>query len=107
MFKMAFFWVFENDNILVLNYTRLQKSGISPQQKLGSLQNLKFIRGKHQIFSPKDLARTCAHELLTRGRAHDKTCTRVFTACVREFWGGGGVNFLSVDKPTYLILASY
>ena len=44
--KIVFFGVFENDNILSSKSYTVTKSGISPQQKLGSLQNLKlkFIR---------------------------------------------------------------
>ena len=44
--KIAFFGGFENDNILSSKSYTVTKSGISPQRKLGSLQNLKlkFIR---------------------------------------------------------------
>ena len=38
--KIAFFWGVENDNILSLKPYTVTKSGISPQRKLGSLQNL-------------------------------------------------------------------
>ena len=40
--KIAFFGGFENDNILSSKSYTVTKSGISPQRKLGSLQNLKL-----------------------------------------------------------------
>ena len=43
--KIAFFWGFENDNILSSKSYKsynVTKSEISPQQKLGSLRNLKL-----------------------------------------------------------------
>ena len=40
--KIAFFEGFENDNILSSTSYTVTKSGISPQRKLGSLQNLKL-----------------------------------------------------------------
>ena len=40
--KIAFLGVFENDNILKSKSYTVTKSEISPQQKLGSLRNLKL-----------------------------------------------------------------
>ena len=40
MFKIAFFGVFKNDNILSSKSYKVTKSEISPQGKLGSLRNL-------------------------------------------------------------------
>ena len=41
--KLRFFLGFKNDNILSSKSNTVTKSEISPQQKLGSLQNLKQI----------------------------------------------------------------
>ena len=38
-FKIVFFWGFKNDNILSSKSNTFTKSEISPQRKLGSLQN--------------------------------------------------------------------
>ena len=38
--KIVIFWGFENDNILSSKSNTVTKSKISPQRKLGSLQNL-------------------------------------------------------------------
>ena len=45
--KIAFFGFFENDNILNSTSNTVTKSGISPQRKLGSLQNLKLKLIRH------------------------------------------------------------
>ena len=45
--KIAFFGVFENDNILSSKSYTVTKSGISPQRKLESLQNLKLKLKRH------------------------------------------------------------
>ena len=45
--KIAFFWVFENDNISSSKSYTATKSRISPQRKLGSLQNLKLKLIRH------------------------------------------------------------
>ena len=39
---LKLFWGFENDNILSLKSYTVTKSGISPQQKLGYLRNLRL-----------------------------------------------------------------
>ena len=41
-FKIVFFWVFKNDNILSSKSYTVTKSEISPQRMLGSLRNLKL-----------------------------------------------------------------
>ena len=40
--KIALFWGFKNDNILSSKSYMVTKSGISTQQKLGSLRNLRL-----------------------------------------------------------------
>ena len=75
-FKIAFFLVFKNDNILSSKSYTVTKSEISPQRKLGSLQNLKLklIRYKltTRLFFVKFRART------TRVQTQ---CTRVYGSC--------------------------
>ena len=46
-FKIVFFGHFKNDNILSSKSYTVTKSEISPQRKLGSLQNLKLKLIKH------------------------------------------------------------
>ena len=45
--EIAFFGGFENDNILGSKSYTVTKSGISPQQKVRSLRNLKFKFIRH------------------------------------------------------------
>ena len=47
--KIAFFWVFENDNILSSKSYTVTKSEISPQRQLGSLRNLKLILIRQEV----------------------------------------------------------
>ena len=64
--KIAFFWVFENDNILSSKSYTVTKSGISPQRKLGSLRNFRLFLIRYKVISKfffvKIRARTRAYE---------------------------------------------
>ena len=66
LLKIVFFGGFENDNILSSKSYMVTKSEISPQRKVGSLQNLKlkFIRkdSTTKFFFVKIRARTRAKE---------------------------------------------
>ena len=52
-FKIAFFWVFKNDNILSSKSYTVTKSEISPQLMLGSLRNLKLKLMRHYLTTKK------------------------------------------------------
>ena len=52
-FKIAFFGVFKNDNILSSKSYTVTKSEISPQRKLGSLPNLKLKLIRHYLTTKK------------------------------------------------------
>ena len=52
-FKIAFFWVFKNDNILSSKSYTVTKSEISPQRKLGSLRNWKLKLIRHYLTTIK------------------------------------------------------
>ena len=52
-FKIAFFWVLKNDNILSSKSYTVTKSEISPQRKLRSLRNLKLKFIRHLLTNKK------------------------------------------------------
>ena len=47
--KIPFFWALENNFILSSKSYTATKSGIAPQQKSGSLQNLKLKLTRHEL----------------------------------------------------------
>ena len=65
-FKIAFFWVFENDKKFLSKSYMVTKSEISPQRKLGSLRNLRLFLIRYKVISVlifvKIRARIRAHE---------------------------------------------
>ena len=65
-FKIAFFWVFENDEHFRSKSYMVTKSEISPQRKLGSLRNFRLFLLRYKLISVlifvKIRARTRAYE---------------------------------------------
>ena len=49
--KIAFFWVFENDEHFRSKSYMVTKSEISPQRKLGSLRNLRLFLIRYVLIS--------------------------------------------------------
>ena len=72
--KIAFFEGFENDNILSSKLYTVTKSGISPQQKLGTSKKFKTQVHKigldHQIIFRKDVCMH-THESVINAHAHN------------------------------------
>ena len=79
--KIAFLGGFENDNILSLKSYTVTKSGISPQRKLGSLQNLKLMLIGGEWLSTKMCKDPCMHMRVwaVNARARDKTFALAIT----------------------------
>ena len=72
--KIAFFGVFENDNILSSKSYTVTKSGISPQRKVGSSRNLKLKLIRYFKTTTKSFVNIRAGT-----RAHEaETCVRTF-----------------------------
>ena len=95
--KIAFFWAFENNFILSSKSYTATKSGIAPQQKSGSLQNLKLKLTRHEliisnVFCKDPCTHICARAV--NASVHNKLWevypvsifdTETFKICIK-FW---------------------
>ena len=101
-FKIAFFLVFENDNILRSKSYTVTKSGISPQRKLGSLRHLKLLLIRQEVITEFFFRKDPYKRTPTRAvnaRVHVLSRARVYDscACVRA----------RIFTKKYLLITSY
>ena len=87
-FKIVVFGGFKNDNILSSKSYTITKSEISPQGKLGYLQNLKLKLIRHLLTIKKISWRSvhrCAHTSCKRAHSRWNVCVRVCNSYARIY----------------------